>query len=285
MILITGATGNLGGHVVQHLRQHLPLDQFAVLVRNVEKAKPLIDQGIHVLVADFNQSESLSRAFSGISKLLLISTMVMNRLDQHKAVIDAAKQAGVKHIVYTGLAIQDIQTSAVKDLMISHFETENYIQKSGLIYTFLRNTMYAEAIPQIIGEQAISNGLALAGGDGKVPYATRAELGEATANVLIQKGHENQTYSLVGSQAYCFQDIADILTEIKNSKVEYQNLENQTYRENLEKNGLPEFWVYLTQGTVLDIQHHQYDLQSSDLEKLLGRKTAPLKKYLSQVYA
>lgn len=285
MILVTGATGNLGGHVVEHLKQHLTLDQFAVLARSLAKAQSLIEQGINVRVGDFNQPESLAEAFKGVRKLLLISTMEMNRLDQHKVVVDAAKQAGVEHIIYTGLSIQNIETSAVKDLMISHFQTEDYIRASDLSYTFLRNTMYAEAIPQIIGEYAVKTGIALSGGTGRVPYATRAELAEAAANVLLQQGHENQTYELVGSHAYSYQDIADILGKISNSKVEYQDLYAETYRELLVKLGLPEFLVYLTHGTVLDIEQHQYEVHSKDLEKLLGRKTAPLEDYLSQVYA
>lgn len=284
MILVTGATGQLGGHVIEHLKQHVPLNQMAILARNLEKAQSMREQGIEVRLGDFNESKGLAKAFAGVTKLLLISTMDMNRLEQHKAVVDAAKQAGVQHIIYTGLSIQNIRTSAVKDLMISHFETEDYIRKSGLTYTFLRNTMYAEAIPQIIGEQVLQTGIALSGGTGKVPYATRAELGEAAANVLLQAGHENQTYELVGSHAYSYQEIADLLGQIKQVKVNYQDLDGEDYRALLQKIGLPEFLVYLTHGTVMDIQQQQYDVLSRDLENLLGRKTAALQIYLSQVY-
>lgn len=285
MILVTGATGNLGGHVVSHLKQHLSLDQFAVLARNTDKAQAYVKQGIEVRLGDFDEPENLVKAFAGVSKLLLISTMNMNRLQQHKNVVDAAKQAGVRHIIYTGLAIQDIQTSAVKDLMISHFETEDYIRESGLLYTFARNTMYAEAIPQIIGENVVKTGISVAGGEGKVPYVTRAELGEAIANLLHQTGHENQIYNLVGSQAYSYQDIADLLEEMKQTTVSYQDLPVQNYRELLQNIGLPDFLIYLTHGTVLDIANHQYEVASTDLEKLLGRKSAPLKKYLTTIYA
>lgn len=285
MILVTGATGHLGGHVVSHLKQQLALNQFAVLARNIDKAKGYVEQGVEVRLGDFNEPQSLAKAFAGVSKLLLISTMDMNRLEQHKNVVDAAKQAGVQHIIYTGLAIQNIDTSAVKDLMISHFQTEDYIRESGLNYTFLRNTMYAEAIPQIIGEDAVETGIVLSGGEGKVPYVTRAELGEATAKLLLQSGHENQTYHLVGSQAYSYQDIADVLGQLNQTTVAYQNLTVQNYREFLGQIGLPEFLVYLTHGTVLDIANHQYEVASTDLEKLLGRKSASLQEYLKTIYA
>lgn len=284
MILVTGATGNLGQHVVKQLHQHLPLNEFAVLARHHQKATQYLEQGIKVIYGDFDQPETLKEAFQNIDKLLLISTMEQNRFEQHKNVIDAAKKAGVKHVFYTGLAIQNIETSAVRDLMISHFQTETYLKNSGLSYTFLRNSMYAEAIPQIIGEQAVSNGFSLAGGTGKVPYATRAELGEATANALMQNGHENKTYLLVGSHAYSYQDIAELLTEISKQKVDYQKLDDASYRDLLQSIGLPEFLIYLTHGTVTDIQQQQYEVESTDLEKLLGRKTQPLKDYLTTVY-
>lgn len=285
MILVTGATGHLGGHVVSHLKQKLALNQFAVLARNIDKAKGYVEQGVEVRLGDFNEPQDLAKAFAGVSKLLLISTMDMNRLEQHKNVVDAAMQAGVQHIIYTGLAIQNIDTSAVKDLMISHFQTEDYIRESGLNYTFLRNTMYAEAIPQIIGEDAVETGIALSGGEGKVPYVTRAELGEATAKLLLQSGHENQTYHLVGSQAYSYQDITDVLGQLNQTTVAYQNLTVQNYREFLAQIGLPEFLVYLTHDTVLDIANHQYEVASTDLEKMLGRKSAPLQEYLKTIYA
>ena len=284
MILVTGATGNLGQYVVQQLKQHLPLNKFAVLARSHQKAQQYLNQDVKVIHGDFDQPETLKVAFQGIDKLLLISTMEQNRFEQHKNVIDAAKYAGVKHIFYTSLAIQNIKTSAVKDLMISHFQTEDYLKASGLTYTILRNTMYAEAIPQIIGEQAISTGLTIANGDGKVPYATRAELGEAAANALMQDSHDNKTYELVGSHLYGYQDVADLLSKLKHQHVSYTALASTDYLQLLHRMGLPEFLIYLTHGTVVDIQQHQYELESTDLEKLLGRKTAPLEQYLATVY-
>lgn len=285
MILVTGATGHLGQSVVQQLKQHLSKNEFAVLARNLEKAKPYIHEHIEVRVGDFNQPESLIQAFQGIEKLLLISTMEMNRFEQHQNVIDAARQAGVKHVYYTGLSIQDIESAAVKDLMISHFQTEEYLKQSGLHYTLLRNTMYAEAIPQIIGEQALSNGIQLSGGEGKVPYVLRAELGEAIANAIMQHGHENKTYDLVGSQAYSYQDLAETLRELKGQQVNYEDLSEQVYQQHLTQSGLPEFLIYLTHGTVVDIKHHQYEVQSQDLEHLLGRPSQTLTQMLTSIYA
>lgn len=285
MILVTGATGHLGRSVVQQLKQQLQNNEFAVLARNLEKAKPYVNEHIEVREGDFNQPESLIKAFHGIDKLLLISTMEMNRFEQHKNVIDAAREAGVQHVYYTGLSIQNIENSAVKDLMISHFQTEDYLKASGLKYTLLRNTMYAEAIPQIIGERVIDTGIQLSGGAGKVPYVLRAELGEAIANALIQNDHENKVYELVGSQTYSYQDIADELSQLKTIPMEYHDLTEEAYQQLLKRIGLPEFLIYLTHGTVVDIKHRQYEVQSQDLEKLLGRPSQSLKSMLASLYA
>lgn len=284
MILVTGATGQLGSSVVSQLSKLTSKDQFAIFARDESKALKYKDEGIEVRLGNFDQISSLGKAFEGVTKLLLISTMEFNRFEQHKNVIDAAKMAGVKHIIYTGLAIQDIETSNVKDLMQSHFDTEKYIQASGLTFTFVRNTMYTDAIPLIIGEKVFDTGIYLAGGDGKVPYALRREMGEAIANLLVQDNHENKTYNISGDVAYSYADIAQILSELSNKKIEYTNLDEKLYEQLLTDIQLPEFLIYLTKGTVVDIKQHQYEINSSDLKTLLGRSPLDLKSALKELY-
>ena len=284
MILVTGATGQLGSSVISQLNKVSSKDQFAIFARDEKKAIKYKEQGIEVRLGDFNQISFLGHAFEGITKLLLISTMEFNRFEQHKNVIDAAKIAGVKHIIYTGLAIQDIETSNVKDLMQSHFDTEKYIQASGLDFTFVRNTMYTDAIPQIIGEAVFDTGIYLSGGDGKVPYALRREMGEAIANILVQDNHENKTYNITGDIAYSYADIAQTLGELSHKKIDYIDLDETVYEQFLIDLHLPEFLVYLTKGTVVDIKQHQYEVNNSDLKTLLGRPPLDLKSALKELY-
>lgn len=284
MILVTGATGQLGSSVISQLNKVSSKDQFAIFARDEKKAIKYKEQGIEVRLGDFNQISFLGHAFEGITKLLLISTMEFNRFEQHKNVIDAAKIAGVKHIIYTGLAIQDIETSNVKDLMQSHFDTEKYIQASGLDFTFVRNTMYTDAIPQIIGEAVFDTGIYLSGGDGKVPYTLRREMGEAIANILVQDNHENKTYNITGDVAYSYADIAQTLGELSHKKIDYIDLDETVYEQFLIDLHLPEFLVYLTKGTVVDIKQHQYEVNNSDLKTLLGRPPLDLKSALKELY-
>ncbi len=284
MILVTGATGQLGSSVISQLNKVSSKDQFAIFARDEKKATEYQEQGIEIRLGDFNQISSLGNAFEGITKLLLISTMEFNRFEQHKNVIDAAKMAGIKHIIYTGLAIQDIETSNVKDLMQSHFDTEKYIQASGLDFTFVRNTMYTDAIPQIVGDKVFNTGIYLSGGDGKVPYALRREMGEAIANILVQDNHENKIYNITGDIAYSYANVAQTLSELANQKIDYVDLDEILYEQFLTDIHLPEFLIYLTKGTVVDIKQNQYEVNSSDLKTLLGRPPLDLKSALKELY-
>lgn len=285
MILITGSTGQLGSAVVRQLLSQSAKGEFAVFARDAAKTAHYAAQGIPVRVGDFDDPSSLPAAFSGIDKLLLISSRAMNRSEQQKQVVDAAVKAGVKHIIYTGLAVQDINTSHVKDLMQSHFDTEEHIRVSGLDYTFLRNTMYADAMPEIIDAAWRQHGIGLPGGSGKVPYALRREMGEATANLLLQSGHESKTYDITGSAGYSYQDVAQTLSQLSGQTVPYHDTDPKAFEQQLHAIGLPEFLIYLTAGTVLDIKGHQYELHSDALRKLLGREPAGLQAMVQEVFA
>lgn len=285
MILITGATGQLGTAVVTQLLRQSALGKFTLFVRDRSKAQAYIDQGIPVRVGDFDDPASLPQAFAGISKLLLISSRSIERARQQKQVVDAAVHAGVRHIVYTGLAIQDIATSHTNDLMQSHFDTEAHIRASGVAYTFLRNTMYADALPEIIGEGWSRHGINLPGGDGQVPYALRREMGEATANLLLQDDHAMRTYDITGRGSHTYLDVADALGSLTGQTVSYTDISEQAFAQHLQAAGLPDFLIYLSTSTVRDVKDHQYELRSDALRKLLGREPAGLEQMIKEVFA
>lgn len=284
MILITGATGNLGSAVVAQLLKTLSPEEFVATSSNAEGVEKLKAKGLQSRLANFSDPISLNEAFKGIDKLLLISTMDQNRYEQHKNVVDAAKEQGVKHIIYTGLAIKDIHTSAVKDLMISHFQTEDYIKESGLTYTILRNTMYADALTQILGSNALNQDINLPGGTGKVPYALRREMGEATANLLLQDGHENSTYNITGSNSFGYTELAAALSNLKRDTIKYNDISEDDLKAFLKKIGFPDFAIYLHSGTIRDIKMAQYEIESHTMETLLGRPTASIEDIMEELF-
>lgn len=284
MILITGATGNLGTSVIKQLEQHLNKDQFVLTSSKEASAALLTNQGYQARIADFSNPSSLKQAFEGIEKLLLISTMDQSRAEQHKQVIDAAKAQGVKHIIYTSLAIKDINTSAVKDLMMSHFETEKHLIDSGLSYTILRNTMYADALTQILGPNALTQDINLPGGTGTVPYVLRREMGEATANLLVQAGHENKIYNITSPNSYSYADIAAALSALTGKSIAYQDINENDFNNILKQIGFPDFLIYLHAGTIKDIKEHQYEINDTILSTLLGRQPADITVFLKELF-
>ncbi|AZA49431.1 SDR family oxidoreductase [Chryseobacterium carnipullorum] len=284
MILITGASGNLGSAVVAQLLKTLSPEDFVTTSSNAAGVEKLKAKGLQSRLANFSDPITLNEAFKGIDKLLLISTMDQNRYEQHKNVVDAAKKQGVKQIIYTGLAIKDIHTSAVQDLMISHFQTEDYIKESGLTYTILRNTMYADALSQILGSNALHQDINLPGGIGKVPYALRREIGEATANLLLQDGHENNTYNITGSNSLGYTELAAALSHLTRDTIKYNDISEDDLKAFLKQIGFADFAIYLHSGTIHDIKMAQYEIESHTMETLLGRPTASIEDIIKELF-
>lgn len=285
MILVTGATGQLAQVVIEKLSEKIPTDQIAALVRDASKAEHLTAKGINVRVGDYHNAESLEAAFQGVEKLLLISSNDFNdRLGQHKKVVDAAVKAGVKHLFYTGVTMNDINSSPLKAFLEDHYLTENHIKASGLTYTFLENGLYAEVIPLFLGENVTETGVFFPAGEGKVAFASRRDLGEAAANVLLGNGHENQTYRLTGAVAYSFEEVAQLLSELSGKNVKYISPEPEVFVETLKQFGLPEHIIQMSLGFASGMKNNDFDKSFDTLEKLLGRKPTTLKDFLKEAY-
>ncbi len=286
MILVTGATGQLGGIVVENLLKNTPANEIAVLVRDENKAADLKAKGVEIRVGSYFDEASLKTALQGIDKLLLISSNDFNdRIGQHKNVIDAAKNAGVKHIFYTGVTMKDIETSPLKPLLADHYQTEDYIKASGLTYTFLQNSLYFEVVPMFVGAGVLETGIFFPAGEGKVAFAARQDLGEATATILSTEGHENKTYNLTGSEAYSFADIAAELSALTGKTVAYTSPEPAAFEGMLKQFGLPEGIVVMSVLFAVGIKSNDFSSASGTLEQFLGRKTTDLKTFLHATYA
>jgi NAD(P)H dehydrogenase (quinone) len=257
----------------------------AAFVRDENKAENLKEQGIEIRVGHFDDVASLDKAMQGIEKVLLISTIDEHRFEQHKNVVDAARKAGVKHIGYTSVTLNDLDRSAIKALMESHYQTEDHIKQSGLAYTLFQNSLYAETVPMYIGDKVFeTNEINVPGGNGKVPYALKREMGEAIANALTEGGHENKSYPITNNALYSFSDVAQALTELTGRTIAYNDVDAESFQKALAGSGAPEMVVWLVSGFVADIKSGNFEATSNDLEKLLGRKPADLKTALKEIY-
>lgn len=285
MILITGATGHLGSAVVNGLLGRLPASRISALVRDESKAFGFEERGVTIRVGDYDDAASLDRAMRGVEKVLLIAgTDEERRVEQHANVLDAAKKSGVRCIAYTSRSLKDRDTLA-NDLMQGHFRTEDLIRESGLSYIIFRDALYMDTIPLFVGgERVFETGINLPVGRGRTAFALRAEMGEAIANALTDPGNGGRTYSLTGSEAYSFGDVAEALSELSGADVRYTPAEPTTFQTQLKGRGVPDAQVQKTIAFLTDIKNGQEEEVSPDLEKLIGREPASLKEGLATLF-
>ncbi len=294
MILVTGATGQLGRVVIEHLMKQGDAGPVAGLVRDEAKASDLKAKGVDVRVGDYNDVGSLDAAMKGVERVLLISGTEMDAaksLQQHANIIDAAKRAGVRFIAYTGRAMREPSATETK-LMKGHFETEDLIRESGLTYALFRNALYMETIVYFVAKGGYRPGQAatfetdirLPAGQGKVAYALRSELGEAIANALHQGVGEDHVYTLTAGQAWSFDDVARSLGELSGKPVTYTPIDKATFEAQMLGRGVLEAMARLFSGFYRDILEGQLDEVTPEMERLLGRKPAALEDGLKVLF-
>lgn len=285
MILVTGATGNLGKATVEFLSKKIPAKEIAVLVRDENKANDLKALGVDIRIGDYHDKDSLVKAFQGIEKVFLISSNDLeDRFGQQQRAIDAAKEAGVKHILYTGVSMRNIENSALKPFMGVHFETERYILDSGLTYTFLRDNLYADVLPMFVGENVFETGINFPAGNGRVPYTLRKEMAEAFANVLSSEGHENKTYEISNVESYSYQDVAEVLSAHTGKNVAYHSISSEEFSKAMADAGVPESVIGFSLGFATATKDGDFDIPNTHLEQLLGRKPSSLNQFIGEIF-
>lgn len=274
MIVVTGATGHLGRLVVEALARKVPAEEIVAAVRTPEKAADLAALGVQVRVADYDQPSTLAEAFAGAEKLLLVSSSeVGQRVPQHTAAVEAAKAAGVAHIVYTSVLSAD--TTAIV-LAPEHKATEEVIRDSGIPFTFLRNGWYTENYEQAVAQALATGAILGSAGEGKLGGVPRADYAGAAVEVLTGTGHENKVYELAADEAWSYADFAEAVARISGKPVAYQNVPAEQHRSILLGAGLPEFVADMLVDADRAIADGELASDSGDLRTLLGRPTTSL---------
>ncbi|MGW3993618.1 SDR family oxidoreductase [Amycolatopsis sp. NPDC004772] len=274
MIVVTGATGHLGKLVVEGLLEQLPADRVVAAVRTPEKAADLAERGVEVRRADYTDPESLVTALKGADKVLLVSSSeVGQRVAQHAAVVEAAKQAGVRHLVYTSAPRA---TTSKLVLAPEHKATEELIEASGLAATILRNNWYNENFADTIKQAVQTGSFAGSAGDGRVASATRADYAAAAVAVLTGEGHEGKIYELAGDVAWTYADLAGEIAKATGREVTYADLPADQHAEVLTQAGLPEPVVGLLVTLDADTKAGLLAETTDDLRALIGRPSTPI---------
>lgn len=283
MIIITGATGHLGQHVIEQLLQKVPASGIAVAVRNVEKAAGLAALGIEVRHADYDQKETLATAFRGATKVLLISgSEVGKRANQHQNVIDAVKAAQPALLVYTSILNAD--HSGVS-LAKEHVATEQLIRASGIPFVFLRNGWYIENYTENLAPALQFGAIAGSAGDGRIAAATRADYAGAAVEALTGEGHAYHIYELAGDSPFTMAELAAEVARQSGKPVVYNDLPPTQYRDFLISVGLPAPFAEVLVDADLGIGRGELNSNSTDLRRLLKRPTTSLSEAVEKALA
>ena len=274
MIVITGASGQLGRLVIQSLLTKVPASRIVAAVRNPEKASDLAALGVQIRRADYTDSAFLDAAFQGAEKVLLISSSeVGQRLAQHRNAIDAARRAGVSLLAYTSLLHAD--TSPL-GLAGEHVATEAWLAQSGVPFVLLRNGWYTEnylaSIPPALQHGAFIGNA----GEGRIASAARADYAEAAAVVLTTPGQSGKVYELAGDEAYTLAEFSAELSRQSGKAIPYVDLPENDYKAALIGAGLPEPIAGLLADSDSGAAKGGLFDDTRQLGTLIGRPTTPL---------
>lgn len=271
-IAVTGATGQLGRLLIERLRAKLPAADIVALARTPSKAA---DLGVEVREADYARPDTLDKALAGIDTLMMISASeVGQRLPQHSNLIEAAKKAGVKRVVYTSVLHGERSTLS---LAPEHVETEALLKASGLSFTLLRDGWYTENYTASVGP-AVANGAFIgSAGQGKIASAARADFADAAVAVLTTTGHEGKTYELAGDSAYTLAELAAEISRQTGKDIPYMDLPPADYAAALTAAGVPAPWPEVLASSDAEAAKGALFDDSRVLSKLIGRPTTSLK--------
>ncbi|MEU9059230.1 SDR family oxidoreductase [Streptomyces sp. NPDC048430] len=270
-IVVTGATGKLGHHVVEQLLEKVPSGQITAVVRDREKAAAFAARGVKIAVADYNAPETFDGLFTTGDKVLLISGSEEGRVVQHKTVIDAAKAAGVALLAYTS-APGSLRSALADD----HRSTEQVVIASGLPYVMLRNAWYNENYTEQLAPTLEQGAVVQAAGQGRVASAARADYAAAAVAVLTGEGHAYKTYELSGDTAWSFAEYADEIGRQTGKEVTYTPVAVGTYSAMLTGLGIPEPVAEMIAGVDQAIEHGELGVIDGVLSGLINRPTTPI---------
>jgi NAD(P)H dehydrogenase (quinone) len=263
-LAVTGSTGRVGGLVAARLSSAGAA--MRLLVRSPERAPQI--SGSVALQSVYGDGERSVEALRGTRVLLMVSAAESaTRLDEHRAFIDAAAAAGVGHVVYTSFV--GASPSSTFTLGRHHALTEDHIRASGMAFTFLRDSLYANFLPRMVGEDGALRGPA---GSGRVAAVAQEDVAEVAATVLIHlEAHVNATYDLTGPSGFTLAEAAATLSRLTGREVRYVDESLEEAYASRASYGAPKWQVDAWVSTYMAIAAGELEKVSEDIPRLLGR--------------
>ncbi|WP_327035967.1 NAD(P)H-binding protein [Micromonospora ureilytica] len=285
MIVVTGATGNLGSQIVDRLLDRLPPDAVGVSVRDVDRAANLADRGVRVRAGDFTDPATLKHAFEGADKVLIVSAAIRGpgALVANRAAIDAAHAAGVNRILYT--SHQAASRDSLFAAQPTHAATEEHLAGLGVPFTALRNGFYASTLSFSIGT-ALETGQLVAPADGPVSWTAHADLAEAAAIALTEEGLlDGITPALTAAEALDLEAVAGVLTDITGRAVTRVVVGDEDWKATAVAQGMPAAAADFTLGLYRAARRGEFAVTDPTLSTLIGRRPTSARSVLEAIVA
>lgn len=286
MLVVTGASGKLGGLIVEALLRLVPAENVGVSVRDPAKLSHLAACGVRVRKGDYNDADSLRSAWEGAERVLLVSSNAAasggDPLPQHETAITVAKELGVKRLLYTSQVSSNLQSHFPPGR--DHAATEAMLAQSGLAWTSLRHGFYADSAIKMHGK-GIERGRLTGPEDGKVAWTTHEDLAEVDALFLNgRETHEGPTPPLTGSEALDMRDLALLAGEIKGQTIERRVISEDTMVETARDHGIPESVIRVMTGYYRAAREGEFAMIDPTLKRLLGREPQRIKDLLARKF-
>ncbi|MEW2145705.1 NmrA family NAD(P)-binding protein [Micromonospora vinacea] len=285
MIIVTGATGQLGSQIVDRLLDRLPPDAVGVSVRDVDRATGLAERGVRVRAGDFTEPATLGHAFEGADKVLVVSAAIRGpgAFAANRAAIAAARDAGAKRILYT--SHQAASRDSLFAAQPTHAATEEHLVALGVPFTALRNGFYASTLGLSIGT-ALETGRLVAPADGPVSWTAHADLAEAAAVALTEEGLlDGVTAPLTASEMLDLEAVAAILSDVTGRTVERVVAEDDQWRASAIERGMPSAAADFTLGMYRAAREGEFAVTDPTLETVIGHRPTSVRSVLESIVA
>ena len=278
-LVVTGASGHLGRRVVELLAAK-GANNLIAATRTPDKLTDL--SGVEVRSADFDDSASLDAAFAGADRVLVISTDRIDvpglRIKQHKAAVQAAKRAGVKRILYTSMLNPD---RSFIPFAPDHLETERAIEQSGVEFTILRVSWYAEGLLGTLAAPLATGKWYSAAGNGRISHVPREDVARAAAAALASSGGANERLDITGAELHTVSELATIASEVTGKPIEVVPVSDEELEKGLAAAGLPPFVIPIVVGTDRNIRAGSFEVASDAVQRLTGKPPQSVREYLT----